>query len=76
MLYRLDELLFFFRRVGIVKTQIAAARIIVRDTKIQDDRLGMSDMQITVWLGWKAGMDRLVLTAIKILLDDLANKIR
>ena len=32
----------FFRRVGIIEAKVARARVILRNTKIQADRLGMA----------------------------------
>ena len=45
---RIDILLFFLCRVGVVEAQVAVSAIIARDTEIQANRLGVADMQVSV----------------------------
>ncbi|OIQ70774.1 hypothetical protein GALL_476120 [mine drainage metagenome] len=53
----IDVFLVFLFRVGVVEAQVADATIVLRQTEVQADALGMADMQITVRLGRKAGAD-------------------
>ena len=62
--------------VGIVETQIAGTVISLRDSEIQTDGLGMSDMKITVRLRRETRDDPAVAPACgDICIDDLADKI-
>src|SRR5664279_569167 len=74
-LNRIDVFLLFPGRVGIVEPQVAASRKLLRDAEIERDRLGMADMQIAVRLRREPGHDHLVLFAVEIGLDDVANEI-
>ena len=47
----------FFFGVGVVKTQVAHARVVVRQAKVQADAFGVPHVQVAVGLGWKAGAD-------------------
>ena len=53
----LDVLGFLFGRVGVIKTQVAAAAVLGGDAEVQADGLGVADVQIAVWLRWKARDD-------------------
>ena len=55
---RLDVLVFLFFGVGIVEAQIADAAELARHGEIQANRLGMTDVQIAIRLGRKAGANR------------------
>jgi len=72
---RFYEFLAFFFRIGVVKTQVAFAVEILRQTKIQTDGFGMADMQITVRLGRKAGYYALVLATGQIGFNRLRMKL-
>ena len=52
-----NKFLFFFFRVGVVKTQMAHAAVVPGQTKIQQDGFGVAEMQIAVWLRRKARAD-------------------
>ena len=71
-----DVFLIFFRRVGVVETKIALAAKRFRQTEVQADRFGMTDVQITVGLRRKARDDLGMLTRLQVGLDDRAEKIR
>ena len=62
-------------RIGIIKTQIAAATIICRNTKIQHDRFGVANVQIPIRLGRKARDNAVVLATGQIVFNDMANKV-
>ena len=71
-----DILLAFFFRVGVVKTQIAAAVIKGGDAKIQTDRFGVADMQITVRFRRKSGNNlAVVFVLFEVIINDMTNKI-
>ena len=51
---RVDVLLLFFLRVGVIESQVADAAEIARQAEVQADALGMADVQVAVGLGRKA----------------------
>ena len=72
---RIDVFLVFFRRVGVIETEIALATKLLRQTEVQADRLGMADMQVAIGLWREAGDDLGMLTRFQVGLDDRAEKI-
>ena len=50
---RVNVLLVFFHRIGVVKAHVADTFVIGRQSKIQADALGVTDMQIAVGFGRK-----------------------
>ena len=44
--------LVFFFRVGIVEAQVATAAVLLGEAEIEQDRFGMAEMQVAVWL-WR-----------------------
>src|SRR5450830_630236 len=73
--------LIFFFWVGIIKAQMATTCIITCQTKIEADRFSMANVQIAVWLWWKACDDArhavaLVGTSCLIIVNDRAQKVR
>ena len=54
---RVDVLLIFFGRVGVVEAEVAAAAEFRSDTEVEADRLGMADMEIAVGLRREARHD-------------------
>ena len=72
---RVDEFLLFLGRVGVVETKVAAAAEFLGHAEIQANRLGVTDVQIAVRLGWEAGDDGLHAPRIEVGLDDVANEI-
>src|SRR5262249_35754830 len=57
LLDRLDVQLVFGGGIGIVKAQVRPAVVLAGETEVEDDRLGMADVQEAVRLGRKAGDD-------------------
>jgi len=54
---RVDVLLLFLLRVGVVEAQVADAAVLLRQPEIEGDALGVADVQVAVRLGRKAGAD-------------------
>lgn len=54
---------------------MASTSVFLGEAKIQADRLGMTDVQVTVWLGWEAGHGAFMLTRRKVFVDDFADKV-
>ena len=74
---RVDVFLFFFGGVGIVKTQIGLAVVIVGDAEIQADRFGMTDMQIPVGFRRKTGIHTPAeASRLIVFVNNLADEIR
>ena len=53
----------FLNRIGVIQTHIAASAarqcvVVSRQAKVQANTFGMTDMQVAIWLWWKAGNDR------------------
>ena len=67
--------LLFFCRVGVVEPQMAASAEFPGDPEIEDDRLGMPDMEEAVGFGRKPGDDRLVSAGRQIIRNDLTDEI-
>ncbi len=65
----------FLFRVGVVETQIAGALIILRQTEIQANGFGMTDVQIAVRLRRKARGNAAVLAAGQIGVNHVADKV-
>ena len=75
---RIDILRILFHRVSIIESQMTAGTnftILLGQTKIHPDRFGMSNMEVTVGLGWETGNRSSMLPTLDIGRDDLANKI-
>ena len=73
---RVDVFLALLGGVGVVEAQVTAAAIVMRQTEVDADRLGVADVQIPVGLGRKASDDPAVETAGAIVfLDDLADEV-
>ena len=70
-----DIFLLFLGRIGVVETQMTAPAELRRHAEIQDDRLGVADMQITVRFRRKAGDDPFDASGIEIGLNDVADEI-
>ncbi len=62
-------------RVGVVEAQIGLAAILFGQTEIEADRLGMTDMEITVGLGGKTRKNRFVGTVVETLFNDFLKEI-
>src|SRR5215470_6708708 len=70
-----DELLLLFSRIGVIKAQVTAAAIFLRHTKIDPDRLRVSDVQIAVRLRWKTGHHLSDASGGFVGIDDIADKV-
>ena len=66
----------FLGGVGVIKSQITGAVVFGCQAKVQTDRFGMADMQVSIWFRWKAGRHFLVeLVGFEIVFDDIADKV-
>ena len=72
---RIHILDFFFRGIGVVHPQITNAAELAGDTEVEADGFGVADVQIAVWLRWKARDRCLMLTGSEVGLDDVADEI-
>src|SRR5204862_7408850 len=73
---RVDVLLTLLGGVGVVEAQMTAAAVVARQTEVDADRLGVTDVQVAVGLGRKARDDLPAdPAAAVVLLDDLPNEI-
>ncbi|OIQ70880.1 hypothetical protein GALL_475040 [mine drainage metagenome] len=54
---RVDVFGVFFFGVGVIKTQVADATIVTREAEIDADALGVTNVQIAIGFGRKAGAD-------------------
>ena len=78
LLNGVHELHILLGGVGVVHAQIAETMIFGRSAKVNEDRLGMADVQIAVGLRWEAGvhLHPLILSAGgEILVNKIVNKI-
>src|SRR5262249_32560757 len=64
---RVDVLLAFLGRVGVVEAQIAVPVELLRHAEVEADRLGVADVEVAVGLGRKARDDLRVAPALEIL---------
>ena len=72
----IDEKLFFLHRVGVVEAQMAGTAKFAGNAEIQADRLGMTNVQVTIRF-WRETGDDPRITLIGDMLDhDIADKIR
>src|SRR5262245_42634558 len=55
LLDRVDVLLLFLDRVGVVEAQVATSAELSGDPEVERDRLGVPDMEVAVRLGREAG---------------------
>ena len=65
----------FLGRIGIVKTQVAFAAIFLGKSKIQADRLGMTDVQIPIRLRRKPRLNAQMLARLQIFGNNLLDKV-
>ena len=52
----LDIFCIFLNRVCVVETKVTSTAIFLGQTKVDSYSLGMSDMQIAIWLWWETGL--------------------
>lgn len=65
----------FFYRVRVIEAQVALPLIILGNAKIQANRLGVTNMQIAIWLRRKTGANTGVLPVRQVFINDLTNKV-
>ncbi len=75
LLDRVDVLLLFLDRVGVVEAQVAAAAELLGDPEVERDRLGVADVEVAVRLGREAGHDLRDPALAHVGGDDLADEI-
>ena len=73
---RIHIFLLFLLGIGIIKTQMACAVIIMGEAEIQANAFGMADMKIAIWLGGKAGLHPAIpFAGAVVFFDDAADKV-
>src|SRR5206468_4033362 len=72
---RLDVFLLFLDRVGVVEAQVATPAELLGDPEVERDRLGMTDVEVSVRLGREAGHDLRDSALAHVGGDDLADEI-
>ncbi len=72
---RVDVLLVLLGRVGVIETQVALTTELLRQAKVQANRLGVPDVQITVGLRGETGDDLGMLAGVQVSLDDRTEKV-
>ena len=72
---RVDVLLLFLDRVGVVEAQVAAAAELLGDPEVERDRLGVADVEVSVRLGREARHDLRDPALAHVGGDDLADEI-
>ena len=75
LLYRVNELLTLFFRVRIIKAQVTSTTKLLRQAKIDGDRLGVTNMEVTVRLGRKPRDDGSGEPCVEIALNLCSQKI-
>ncbi len=66
----------FAAGIGIIEAQVTRALVVGGDAEVEADGLGVPDMEIAVWLGWKAGRNPpVMLVCLQIFIDDSADEI-
>ena len=72
-----DVLCILFRRIRIVKAQVAEAVVVLGQAEVQANRLGVTDVQVAIRLRWEARVDALrVLAVLEVFFDHVLNEIR
>ena len=66
----------FLHGVGVVETQVGLAAVLLCQSEINADRLGMADVQVAVGFRRKTGLDGGVLALAQALLDNLFKEIQ
>ena len=76
VLNRVDVFDVFFRRVRVVKPQVASAVVFFCQPEVQTDRFGVPDVQIAIRLGRESRVDSTVVFSLgEIFLDDLFDEV-
>ena len=71
----IDVFDLFLSRVGIIHPNVTNTAKFVSDSKVEADRLGMSDVEIAIRLGRKAGVNLGVFPRMHIFRHDIADEI-
>jgi hypothetical protein len=53
-----DVFLLLLRRIGVIESQVADPAVLLRQPEVEADRLGVAEMQVSVWLRRKPRADR------------------
>src|SRR5204862_1829682 len=72
---RVDIFLLLLRRIGVVVPQVTAAAILLRHAKIERDRLGMADVEITIRLRRKTCDHRRDASSGEVRVNDIADEV-
>ena len=65
----------FLGGVGVIHTKIAQAAVLFRGAEVDHQRLAVTDVQIAVGFGRKAGVDGFGLSCRDILLNEFMNEV-
>src|SRR5207247_995181 len=65
----------FLDRIGVVEAEIAVPAVLLRDAKVEADRLRMADVQVAVRLRRKARDHRAMAAGGEVVFDDLTDEI-
>ncbi len=66
----------FLYRICIIKAEVAQSIVLLRQSKVQANGLGVANMEIAIWLWRKTGVDTLAVTAIfQVVIYFILNKI-
>mgnify|MGYP007033642636 CR=1 FL=1 len=73
--YRVHIFLALLFWIGVVKSEIDQAIVLVCKSKGEANGLGVSNVQISIGFRWEAGVDLPVLAIFEVVLDDLLYKV-
>jgi hypothetical protein len=74
---RIDVFGFFLLRVRVIKTQVRVPAELIRQSEVQADRLGVSDVKISIGLRWEPCLHTTrILVGVQILDEFFADEIR
>ena len=72
-----DVLRLFLGGICVVKAKVSFAAEFVGEAKVEADGLGVSNVQIAVWLGREARLHAAgILVGLQVVLNDVANEVR
>ena len=73
----IDVLDVFLRGVCIVEAEVTHPTVVLCDTEVHADGLGVPDVEIAVGLWWEARLDAsIILPGTKVALDDLLDEVQ
>ena len=76
LLNRVYIFCIFLHRIGVVKTQVGLATILLCQSEINADRLGMADVQVAVGFRRETGLDSAIGAILQSLFNNLFKKIQ